>query len=156
MRQAIVLDSGPLGLLTHPPGSARAQECTEWLSRLLIKPDVAVVLPEIIDYEIRREIIRADFRYGLDELNSLKTRLIYLRLTTEALLLAAELWAATRARGRPTTGDKELDIDVILAAQALSLAADYDSVVIATTNVGHLSRFIEARVWQEITVPPAS
>ena len=154
MRQAIVLDSGPLGLLTHPSGSASARECTEWLAGLLIEPDVAVILPEIIDYEIRREIIRAGFRYGLIELNSLKSRLTYLRLTTEALLLAAELWARVRTQGRQTTGDKELDIDVILAAQALLLSADYDTVVIATTNVGHLSRFIEARGWQEITLPP--
>jgi hypothetical protein len=38
-----------------------------------------------------------------------------------------------------------------LAAQALVYSeAEQRPVVVATSNVGHLSRMVEARVWQEI------
>jgi hypothetical protein len=38
---------------------------------------------------------------------------------------------------------------MILAAQAMTL--NVLDVVIATTNVGHLSRFVRADLWQNIT-----
>jgi len=42
------------------------------------------------------------------------------------------------------------DGDVILAAQALSLAVPGQQVLIATTNVAHLSRFVTADLWTNI------
>ena len=41
---------------------------------------------------------------------------------------------------------RELDCDVILAAQALEAGA-----VVATENVGHLSRYVTALDWRVIT-----
>lgn len=64
--------------------------------------------------------------------------------------LAAQLWADVRQRGMPTADPQALDIDVILAAQARSLLDQSTSVVVATMNVGHLSRLVEARHWNEI------
>jgi hypothetical protein len=55
------------------------------------------------------------------------------------MLLAAELWAQSRKAGKPTADPKALDGDVILAAQAKLLESGGNPVVIATTNVGHLS-----------------
>jgi hypothetical protein len=66
------------------------------------------------------------------------------------MLKAAELWAEARKRGRPTADPKELDGDVILAAQAALVADEGNEVIIATTNVGHLSQFIDAREWRFI------
>ena len=66
----------------------------------------------------------------------------YLPLTTAAMRKAAELWAIARQTGRPTAGDKNIDADVILAAQAIALGEP--NTVIATTNVSHLSRFVAA------------
>jgi hypothetical protein len=43
-----------------------------------------------------------------------------------------------------------VDGDVILAAQAQILANKMTAVIIATTNVGHLSRFATALNWQDI------
>jgi hypothetical protein len=61
---------------------------------------------------------------------------------------AALLWAQARQQGQPTAGDNTIDGDMILVAQAMSLNAS--NLVIATTNVGHLSRFIAAELWQNI------
>jgi predicted nucleic acid-binding protein len=72
----------------------------------------------------------------------------YLPLTTQAMRRAAELWALVRQQGRPTASDKAIDGDVILAAQALTIGSS--SVVVATTNVGHLSRLVAAELWQSI------
>jgi len=44
-----------------------------------------------------------------------------------------------------------LDADAILAAQSTLLAQAGDTVIVATTNVGHLARFVDARSWREIS-----
>ena len=41
---------------------------------------------------------------------------------------------------------------MILAAQAEMIRSGGDDVTIATTNVGHLSRFVPAQAWQEVNV----
>jgi hypothetical protein len=64
--------------------------------------------------------------------------------------LAAQLWARARQQGQPTADPKELDADVILSAQVLGLSLPAGEAVIATTNVGHLSRFAAAQAWQQI------
>jgi hypothetical protein len=43
-----------------------------------------------------------------------------------------------------------LDGDVILAAIALSIAAEGHEVVVATDNARHLSLFVDARHWSDI------
>jgi len=65
------------------------------------------------------------------------------------MLMAAELWAAARNAGKPTASEKAIDGDVILAAQALTLGVP--SFVVATSNVGHLSRYVPAQDWKTIT-----
>ena len=86
---------------------------------------------------------------GLARLDALVGLLEYLPLTTVAMRQAALFWAQARQQGQPTADDKALDGDVILAAQAITLGiAD---TVIATTNVGHLSRFVPAALWPDIT-----
>jgi predicted nucleic acid-binding protein len=106
-------------------------------------------VPEIADYEMRRELLRANKVSGLTRLDALARLLEYLPLTTAAMRQAAVFWAQARQQGQPTADDKALDGDVILAAQAITLGVR--DVVIATTNVGHLSRFAPAALWPEIT-----
>ena len=59
-----------------------------------------------------------------------------------------------RNSGTPTGDPKKLDIDVILAAQALTegetLGVPSSSVLVATSNVAHLSRLVTADLWQNI------
>lgn len=149
MSLVVLLDSGPLGLVTNPTGSPLAVQCSEWLDGLVARR-VSVVVSEIADYEVRRELLRAGKARGLRRLDAIAAAAIYAPLATETMRQAAEFWAQARNQGRPTADPKELDADVILAAQAALIGRGGDQPVIATTNVGHLSRFVDARRWQDI------
>jgi predicted nucleic acid-binding protein len=149
LTRIVLLDSGPLGLVTHPRVEQN-QEATLWL-RSLLSADVPVLVPEISDYEVRRELLRAGRTKGLSRLDQLVQDLGYLPITTEAMRLAARFWADARNQGQPTASDESLDADVILAAQAATLNGNAeDGVVVATTNPRHLSRFVDAKLWQDI------
>ena len=77
-------------------------------------------MPEITDYEVRRDLIRIQSHSALANLDVLGTLLHYLPLTTNTMRLAAELWAQAQSAGQPTAPDPAFDCDVILAAQAWS------------------------------------
>lgn len=145
----ILLDSSPLGTLSSPAQTAEVFAINQWASDCDMAGH-ALYVPEIIDYELRRELLRAGKTAGLARLDALKTGFNYLPLTTDVLLLAADLWAQSRRRGRPTGDPKKLDIDVILAAQALLLPVPLSEIVLATSNVGHLSQFVPAALWTDI------
>jgi predicted nucleic acid-binding protein len=140
-----MLDAGPLGLVTNPKLSPLGAACSEWL-QTLVKRRTRILLPEIADYEVRRELIRANKVKGIERLTALGALLEYLPLTTAAMHQAARFWAQARQQGQPTAGDKTIDGDMILAGQAAALG-EVD-LVIATTNVGHLGRFVPADLWQ--------
>ncbi len=150
----ILLDSGPLGLITHPKGGMEAQDCQDWVRALPAAGHIAL-LPEIVDYEHRRELLLANLGDAIKRLDTLKASGAYLPVTENAYLQAAGFWAAARRRGLPTADRFALDADVILAAQAATLdPSEWGQpgapVVIATTNVGHLARFADARLWRGI------
>jgi hypothetical protein len=50
----------------------------------------------------------------------------------------------------PSASADALDADVILAACAGTIGQPGDSVIVATTNMGHLARFCDARLWLTI------
>lgn len=145
MSDVVLLDAGPLGMISHPRATV---EIVTWLARLLASK-VEVLIPEITDYEVRRELLRVGSTRGVERLNDLKTTLGFIAITSEAMLQAAAFWADARRRGRPTADDVSLDADVILAAQAATLPKK--DVVIASTNPRHISRFVPAKHWQDIT-----
>ena len=143
MTDVLLLDAGVLGQASHP---RRNPVFAQWFDRLLTT-DTAVMIPEIADYEVRRELLRAQREVGIRRLDQLKEALTYLPITTAVMLRAAQLWAEARQRGRPTADPKELDCDVILAAQAQEVGA-----TVVTDNIGHLSLFVEAKSWRDILV----
>lgn len=151
MSRFLVLDSGPLGLITHPQRNAEVVAITQWLSRCLLVGD-RVIVPAIVYYELKRELLRANKAFSVARLDQFTTSTPgrYLPLSDEALRLAAELWAKARQQGRPTADVKDLDVDVILAAQALSFGPAPSDILVATSNEKHLSQFITARNWNEI------
>lgn len=148
MARVVLLDSGPVGYVTHPDSEARGPT-REWLFGLL-EAGTYPRLPEIIDYEHRRALLHREAFRQVERLNRFKQVFGYEPLTTEVMLTAAQFWADARKRGLPTGTERELDVDVILAAQAKALEGDGDEVIVATTNPRHLSRFVNARDWREI------
>ena len=151
MSMVIVLDSTPLGLLVYRPGFPPADECRAWVRRQMAAGS-RVCVPAIIAYEIRRELHRLGNARSLSLLDDFlaadPNRQII--LTDAQLRHAARPWGDLRRAGRPTADPLALDIDVILAAQALSLELPPSDFVVATSNVGHLGLLVPARPWQQI------
>ncbi len=153
MAKIIVLDSGVLGLVTNPKATVQNQNCLAWL-RVHVAQDALIVVPEIADYEVRRELIRAGKTRGLRQLDAFINVALYEPLTTDIMRHAAQLWAQARQTGRTTAGADALDGDVLVCAQALQILtrprhAD-DDLVVATTNTRHLRPFVAAEEWQDI------
>ena len=147
----ISLDSGPLSLVTQRRGTAEGDACKQWLADHLAR-GTRVVVPEIVEHELRRELLRAKKTNSLRRLDTFLGAETdrFIPLSRPAILRAAELWAQSRQRGRPTADPKELDIDVIQAAQLLTAGFDPKDVTIATANVGHLSQFLRAEDWRRV------
>ncbi len=150
----IFLDSTPLSAICNPVSSETTSAVRTQLLTLLAFGH-KIYVPEIIDYELRRELTRAGKTASLAILGSLKSGFRYVPITTEAMLLVAALWADARNAGTPTGDPKKLDIDAILAAQALvegrQQGVAEGEVVVATSNVAHLSRFVQAELWTALT-----
>lgn len=147
MVDVVFLDTGPLGLVTNPTQSPQSLACNQWLYSLLSQK-IRIIVPEIADYELRRELLRANKQKGIAKLDALIAALEYLPITTTAMRQAAMFWAQARQQGQPTSNDKTIDGDMILAGQAQGLGVN--NFVIATTNVGHLARFVPAELWTNI------
>lgn len=137
MTKVVLLDTGPLSQITHPRVSP---EITNWLQSLQ-KTTTALRVPEIADYELRRELLRSGKQKSIERLDQLSQSSVFIPLTRETMLKAAELWALVRKQGRPTASNDSLDGDVILAAQAILQIKNFDEVVVVTTNFKHISRF---------------
>lgn len=141
MFRPLMLDATPLGKLAHPK---KTPEFIEWYENVL-KVGTEIIISEIADYEIRRELVLRGYSRSVMRLDELALTHTYLPLSTKTMRLASDLWADARKKGIPTADPKELDCDVVLAAQALSVNA-----IVITENVGHLSRYVEAKHWKDI------
>jgi predicted nucleic acid-binding protein len=148
----IVLDSGPLGDACRKRGSPDAEDVRDWLIQARANGTI-VAIPEIADYEVRRGLILAGSTQGIGRLDKLHRDLgpySYIPITTDSMRKAAELWADARRRGVTTADDKEIDADVILAAQAMLFSGLDDELIVATYNERHLSRYVNAHDWRDI------
>jgi hypothetical protein len=146
MARIVLLDSGPLGMVTHPRLN---RDVADWFARLR-RTGVAIRVPEIADYEVRRELIRSGRTTGISRLDALGRELGLIPVSRDVWLVAAERWAGARRIGRPTAEPAALDGDMILAASSRQMSASGDQPVIATTNVDHLALFVDARFWRDI------
>jgi predicted nucleic acid-binding protein len=137
MSRVILLDTHPLSQIAHPRIDTKARL---WLTSLR-EDGIFLRVPEISDYELRRELVRKGKRKSIDKLNQLR-QTILIPITPETMLKAAELWAWVRNQGKPTASNDSLDGDVILAAQAILQLKEFDEVIIIiTTNTKHLLAF---------------
>jgi predicted nucleic acid-binding protein len=151
MREFLLLDSGPLGQACRRPGTLSASQCRLWIDSLMAR-GVEVVVPEIADYEVRRELTRINAAGSLRRLDELVTSggLSYQPVSTAAWRPAVLFWADARQRGLPTASPDALDADAILAACAVTIGQPGDQTIVATQNVGHLARYCDARLWTTI------
>lgn len=149
MSKLILLDSGPLGIVSNPSQAEVITACHEWVRKQRAQGNV-IIVPEIADYEVRRELLRADKTNGIARLNLIKSTFAYLPITTSVMLKAAEFWAQARKRGKPSADNSALDAEVILAAQAAILIDEGSNVVIASSNPRHLQTFAPADLWEAI------
>jgi predicted nucleic acid-binding protein len=151
MSRLILLDTGPLGLVTNPRDSDKARRCKVWF-RSMMSGTSDVLVPEIADFEVRRELVRSGKTEGIRRLDALTDQIGYLPVTTDVWRRAAALWAQARNEGYQTAKDAALDGDVLLAAQAQLAAESGHDVIVATDNVRHLGRFIVAELWEKIAL----
>jgi predicted nucleic acid-binding protein len=146
----VLLDTGPLGVLTSPLANPEAIQCDAWLDALLANGH-RIFTSDVCDYEVRRELLRLNKVTSIARLDAFILLVECMPINRGTLLRAAQLWAEARRRGRPTADVAALDVDVILAAQAQLLTEELrEPVVVATTNARHLAQFVDARRWQEI------
>ena len=128
----VFVDSNTLGLISNPHTDLEdkkynpdAENCQRWFANLL-RRSVRFVTSDICDYEIRRGLISSiksgKDAPGLELLNFLKRN-----------------------------GDLEF-LSVTSAAQYQILRDDYPGqrVIVATTNLKHLSIFCEAAHWRDV------
>ena len=69
MSRVVILDTGPLGLLTNPKKTPETRAITRWALDMM-NAGHRLVVPAIADYEVRRELERAGRRQGLAQLDA--------------------------------------------------------------------------------------
>ena len=91
MARLILLDNGPLGLIVRAPGRPHVARCLTWL-RAILATGAVVVIPDIANFELRREFLRIRavgslrrLDYALDPSSGLD----HLVVTTDAIIKAA-------------------------------------------------------------------
>ncbi len=138
----LLLDTGVLGRLCNPTAE-RVRPYSFWLIGFLEKSDAnRALVPEIADFELRRELIRSARAAGvertrqIDKLDALSARLQYLPVTTVDWRRASDLWADSRNEGTPSAPPAARDGDGILAAQAIRVGSG-----VGTFDRRQLSRF---------------
>lgn len=146
MINTIVLDARPLSQIVHP---RKFDAITEWFGEI-VSAGYRIVIPEIIDYEVRRGLLRIPASRQLERLDRLIDGAHFDPITRTIMQDAAHIWADARNRGRPFTSDKRLDADAILIAHVRALG-DPQQVTVITKNIKHLKPFVPAVWWDNFT-----
>ncbi|HEX7184497.1 MAG TPA: PIN domain-containing protein [Thermoanaerobaculia bacterium] len=147
----LLLDSNVLARVVRPDIPDN-QPIAAAVFGLLDDRSLKPCVPEIIHYELRRKLLHLGYRphqgrrwarEALVLLEDMGGAWGYLPLTTEAMRLAAEIWAQSRIDGQPGAPEENLDIDVILAAQA-RVAGGH----IVTLNERHFKNIADVFDWR--------
>jgi hypothetical protein len=104
MSDEIILDdSSPLGAITNRNSKKPiVVRCQAWFYSMLER--YIIMIPEINDYEVRRELIHQKLDISLSRLDDLINfdNVGYLPITTQIMVKAAQLWAWARSTGQST------------------------------------------------------
>jgi len=85
MNVTVLLDAGPLGMISNPKATAANIECYEWMEAMIVS-GAQVFVPEIADYEVRRELLRASKFQGIARLDLIKNTIGYLPAAQASLV----------------------------------------------------------------------
>jgi len=88
-------------LITNPGITTENERARDWLSGLVYRNN-EVVIPEIADYEVRRELLRARKFKGLASSQRASADDFLCLPIIAVMRKAAENWAAARQMGRPS------------------------------------------------------
>ena len=144
--KTVVLDSLPLAELCR----RKIKNEVGNLLLFLRNKKIALRVAEITEYELRRELLRAE-RYRSDNrLNKFYLTERIIPIDRLALIKASEIWAEVRNSGMPTASNERIDIDTIMVAQSLTLKKDFEEVIILTGDPEDISRFCHygIKVWK--------
>jgi predicted nucleic acid-binding protein len=147
MSRTVVLDARPLSQIAHP---RKFEGITDWFARV-VEARHGVVIPEVVDYEVRRGLLRIPATRQLERLDDFAEDFHFDPITRPIMQDAAHVWADARNRGIPFTADDRLDSDAILIAQVRALG-DLDALAVITENEDHLEPFVPAMRWQAFHV----
>ena len=150
MSRVVLLDAGPLGLLANPDPGPRARDCQAWAIRLR-RLGVTFYVPALADFEVRRGLKLAGQPLSVQALDALIAVYGYLPPSAEAIELASDLWADARRHGHSIGPDRDLQADIILAAQAHELSLAGIDAWVASDNLRHLNRlYSRCALWEDI------
>lgn len=151
----LLLDTNALIKLCHP---LRHQEIEKWLQAWLARAqetgDHEVIISAAADYEARRGYLwklekHPDEPKALARLDHFCDLLGVLPISEDMLKDAARFWSDARKGGYSTSPERDVDWDVLVAAQAKTLSA-----VVVTSNSRHIARYgVDARDWDKIPPP---
>lgn len=148
----IAIDTNILSKICYPaPESNRI--VVNKFKEIISSGQFRVLIPEICVYELKRSLLLNQLNLkepgskSLARLQELLSAFEMITMDSSDFNLAADLWAQARASGFSTAGDKALDADVLLAAQAIKA-----SCVVITENIKHLQRYTTAKTIFEIKI----
>lgn len=151
----LLLDTNLLIRVCHPKKHTDVKEWLKgWLAHAGRAAGVEVIISAVADYELRRGYLseldrKEDERKALERLDQLCAELGVQQVSGKNLRDAAEMWAKARRGGYSTAPERDVDWDVLIAAQAKERPA-----VVVTRNEDHLTRYgVDARDWFKIPVP---
>lgn len=142
----LLIDTGVLGRVVHP---RRYADVRQWFEGAILEHDI--LISEVADYELRRELLRIGARRSLARLDELGRELRYVPVTTSDWRASASLWAWARRSGRPTAANERLDADVLITAQARA-----EDAVVLTTNPKHFMPMVQATTWEALAEAASS
>lgn len=151
----MLFDTNLLRRICHPSSHADVREWYRgWLDYGLAGGEVEIAISAVADYELRRGYLYKlghsdDSRKSLHQLDELCAVLEVQPITERNLHDAARLWGEAKRGGYSTAPERDVDWDVLVAAQAIEIPS-----VVVTSNQKHFSRYgVQARDWHEIHLP---
>lgn len=152
----ILIDSGVLGILSNPNESATTIKCEEWLYNKIVK-GCTILTSQICKYEVKRSLLLCQEQKpsqvsGIQKLAELENLIDFIDVKPPDIETACQLWVQSIVEGIQVAPMMDVNFDIIICAQfkRLELENPGREIVIATTNLRHLQRFVKADLWENL------